>query len=93
MDDLPRQAHFGALVARAQACQRCPRMVGRTRVLSAQNGPLDARVLFVAEAPGRLGGDRTGVPLSADQSGCNFAEFLSGAVTTQVRVGGSGVGS
>jgi len=79
MDDLPRQAHFGALVARAQACQRCPRMVGRTRVLSAQNGPLDARVLFVAEAPGRLGGDRTGVPLSADQSGRNFGEFLSGA--------------
>src|SRR5215211_5220556 len=79
MDNLPMGACFDALVARAQACQRCPRMAGRTRVLSAQNGPLDARVLFVAEAPGRLGGDRTGVPLSADQSGRNFGEFLSSA--------------
>ena len=36
-------------------------------------------MLFVAEAPGRLGADRTGVPLSADQSGRNFAEFLHSA--------------
>jgi uracil-DNA glycosylase family 4 len=68
---------FAVLVARAQACQRCPRMAGRTRVLGPANGPLDARVLFVAEAPGRLGADRTGAPLSADQTGRNFAEFLA----------------
>ena len=36
-------------------------------------------MLFVAEAPGRLGGDRTGVPLSADQSGRNFEQFLAAA--------------
>jgi uracil-DNA glycosylase family 4 len=72
-------ADFAALVARARACERCPRMAGRTRVLSGRNGPLDARVLFVAEAPGRLGADRTGSPLSADQSGRNFAELLRSA--------------
>ena len=54
-------------------------MAGRARVLSAANGSLHARVLFVAEAPGRLGAERTGVPLSADQSGRNFAEFLHSA--------------
>ena len=75
----PLSAAFATLVARAQACQRCPRMAGRVRVLSAANGSLDARVLFVAEAPGRLGANRTGVPLSADQSGRNFAEFLVSA--------------
>lgn len=48
-------------------------------MLSAANGPLDARVLFIAEAPGRLGGDRTGVPLSADQTGRNFACLLEEA--------------
>ena len=72
-------ADFAALVARARACERCPRMAGRTRVLSGRNGPLDARVLFVAEAPARLGADRTGTPLSADQRGRNFAELLQSA--------------
>ncbi len=69
---------FDDLVARVQACRRCPRMEGRTRVLGPGNGTLDAPVLFVAEAPGRLGADRTGVPLSADQTGHNFASFLAG---------------
>ena len=74
-----RAETFATLVERARACERCPRMAGRTRVLGAGNGPLDARLLFVAEAPGRLGGDRTGVPLSADQSGRNFDAFLAAA--------------
>jgi uracil-DNA glycosylase len=55
-------------------------MAGRRRVLSAANGPLTAPVLFVAEAPGRLGGDRTGVPLTSDQTGRNFGELLESAV-------------
>jgi uracil-DNA glycosylase family 4 len=70
---------FEALVAQVQACRRCPAMEGRRRVLGAANGPLDARALFVAEAPGRLGGDRTGVPLAADQTGRNFARLLAEA--------------
>jgi len=52
-------------------------MDGRTRAIGPQDGPLDAPVLFVAEAPGRLGAERTGVPLSADQAGRNFDAFLS----------------
>ena len=48
-------------------------------MLSCANGPLDARVLFVAEAPGRLGGDRTGVPLTSDQTGRNFQRLLDAA--------------
>ena len=70
---------FDALVAEVQACRRCPTMEGRRRVLSPANGPLDARVLFVAEAPGRLGGDRTGVPLTSDQTGRNFGRLLAHA--------------
>lgn len=54
-------------------------MEGRTRALGPANGPLDAAILFVAEAPGRLGADRTGVPLSGDQTGRNFDAFLAGA--------------
>jgi uracil-DNA glycosylase family 4 len=74
-----RAAAFAALVARAQACTRCPRMAGRTRVLGPGNGPLTPTILFVAEAPGRFGGDRTGVPLLGDRSGAAFAALLEAA--------------
>lgn len=67
---------FAALVRAAQACRRCPAMEGRRRVLSRLNGPSDARVLFIAEAPGRLGGEITGVPLSHDQTGQHFNRLL-----------------
>ena len=70
---------FRELVEAARACRRCPRMEGRTRAIGPENGPLDARVLFVAEAPGRLGADRTGVPLSGDQTGRNFDALLVSA--------------
>jgi uracil-DNA glycosylase family 4 len=61
-------------------------MDGRTRAMGSGNGPLDARVLFVAEAPGRLGADRTGVPLSGDQTGRNFDALLAGAGIPHERV-------
>jgi uracil-DNA glycosylase family 4 len=51
-------------------------MDGRKRVLGTDNGPLDAQVMFVAEAPGRLGADRSGIPLKGDQSGRNFERLL-----------------
>ena len=70
---------FAALAARVRACVRCSRMVGRTRVLGPGNGPLDTRVLFVAEAPGRFGGDRTAVPLHGDRSGATFEQLLGAA--------------
>ena len=33
-------------------------------------------MLFVAEAPGRLGADRTGIPLYGDRTGENFQTLL-----------------
>ena len=72
------QAYENLCVA-AAACDRCPGMAGRLRLLSAANGRPGARVMFVAEAPGRLGGDRTGVPLSGDRSGARFDRLLAAA--------------
>jgi uracil-DNA glycosylase family 4 len=72
-------AALAALIARAQACQRCPRMAGRTRVLGPSNGPPGAAVMFVAEAPGRFGAERTTVPLCGDRSGATFARLLDAA--------------
>ena len=72
-----RQEQFEALVADAAACRRCEAMCGRSAVLSARNGRVGARVMFVGEAPGRQGGDRTRVPFSGDQSGRNFSRYLA----------------
>lgn len=71
-----RDEGFAELVADVQQCRACSRMEGRTRVLSAANGPADARICFIAEAPGRFGGERTMIPLSGDQSGKNFTRLL-----------------
>ena len=60
-----------------QNCTRCPRMLGRRRVLGPQNGNLDSPIVFIAEAPGRLGADKFGIPLFGDQTGRNFEWLIS----------------
>jgi len=72
-----RQSRFVRLAAEAARCTLCPSMCGRAAVLSELNGPVDARVMFIGEAPGRKGADRTRVPFSGDQSGKNFERFLA----------------
>jgi uracil-DNA glycosylase family 4 len=72
-----RREEFEALVAAASECRRCPAMRGRRAVLSELNGRPGARVMFIGEAPGRQGGDRTRVPFSGDQSGRNFQRYLA----------------
>lgn len=81
-----RRTLFATLVAEAAACQLCPAMCERRAVLSERNGNLKPRVLFIAEAPGRQGGDRTRIPLSGDQSGRNFARFLASINLTRDHV-------
>jgi uracil-DNA glycosylase len=72
-----KQDQFVRLVAEASACVECPTMCERAAVLTELNGSVDARVLFIGEAPGRKGADRTRVPFSGDQSGKNFERFLT----------------
>lgn len=68
---------FSELVSEAGSCTRCPAMCDRTAVFSELNGSLAARVMFIGEAPGRKGADRTHVPFSGDQSGKNFDRFIA----------------
>jgi uracil-DNA glycosylase len=72
-----RGAQFSAIVAEAAACRKCAAMCERRAVLSERNGVLSPRVMFLGEAPGRQGGDRTRVPFSGDQSGRNFERFIA----------------
>ena len=72
-----QQQLFDNLINEAANCTRCPAMCGRSAVLSNLNGSLDARIMFIGEAPGRKGADRTRIPFSGDQSGANFDRFLT----------------
>ncbi|HEY5075722.1 MAG TPA: uracil-DNA glycosylase [Pyrinomonadaceae bacterium] len=72
-----KHEHFARLAAEAAVCTRCPAMCERAAVLSELNGPVNADVMFIGEAPGRRGADRTRVPFSGDQSGENFERFLA----------------
>jgi len=72
-----RRTEFSLLIGEASACTKCPEMCERAAVLSELNGSLDARVMFIGEAPGRKGADRTRIPFSGDQSGRNFDRFLA----------------
>jgi DNA polymerase len=81
-----KRSQLGELAAEAAACTRCPAMCERTAVLSELNGPVDARVMFIGEAPGRKGADRTRIPFSGDQSGKNFERFLASIGLTRKEI-------
>jgi uracil-DNA glycosylase family 4 len=72
-----RTIRFEQLCAEASACQLCPRMLARQAVLSPLNGTIEPKLLFIAEAPGRQGGDRTRIPFHGDASGINFEKLLA----------------
>lgn len=67
---------FNDLVESVRHCELCERLCERTKVLSESNGDIETKILFVAEAPGRLGADRTGIPLFGDKTGDNFEKLL-----------------
>ena len=81
----PSNANFSHLVRDVRTCMTCTGMA-HSHVLGEANGPLDARILFVAEAVGRRGGAVTGVPLTRDESGKRFAGFLQMAGLSRDRV-------
>lgn len=74
-----KQALFADLIVRVQQCNLCPRMQHRKKVLGSSNGSLDSSILFIAEAPGRLGADKFGIPLYGDQTGRNFEMLIASA--------------
>ena len=77
---------FEMLVENVNRCNLCVRMCGRTKVLSEKNGNIDSKVVFIGEAPGRLGADRTGIPFYGDQAGQNFERLLQFTGLTRKQV-------
>jgi uracil-DNA glycosylase family 4 len=77
--DVDRAAALRSLFSQASRCQRCPRLANKHAILGPQNGALASPVMFIAEAPGRLGADKFGIPLHGDATGRNFEWLLANA--------------
>ena len=59
-----------------QTCLHCPGLAAsRSQIVHGYGDPT-ARVVFVGEAPGQHGADRTGVPFSGDKSGRALQRIL-----------------
>ncbi len=56
------------------------------RVLSRAAGRIDASIMFIGEAPGRLGADSSEIPFHGDKAGHNFEELLETAGLTRASV-------
>jgi uracil-DNA glycosylase family 4 len=67
---------FLKLASEVRACRDCPRMGDSQRVLGPGSGPLSARLMFIGEAPGRLGADVSGIPFHGDIAGDNFERLV-----------------
>jgi len=59
-----------------QGCARCPALVASRRRIVHGRGDVASGVVFVGEAPGQRGADRTGVPFSGDKSGRTLRRIL-----------------
>ncbi len=57
------------LAASIRACERCAALVKCRSQAVPGAGAIPAEIAFVGLAPGRFGGDRTGVPFEGDRSG------------------------
>src|SRR5687767_4808993 len=74
--DKETEIAFDKLCSKVAACVLCPRMVHSQRVLNHSSGSLGAQIMFIGEAPGRLGADNSGIPFHGDKAGHNFEELL-----------------
>jgi len=74
---------FKRLEKQAASCRLCPALADQPAILSSANGNLSAKIVFVAEAPGRFGAGRTGIPFHGDKSGDNFETLLKHIAMTR----------
>lgn len=84
----PQKTHknFKRLEKQAAECRLCPALADQPAILSSANGNLNAKIVFVAEAPGRFGAGRTGIPFHGDKSGDNFETLLKHIGLTRTEV-------
>jgi len=67
---------FDGLCSEVKACNLCYRMRNSARILNRSVGNLKSEIMFIGEAPGRLGADSSGIPFHGDKAGHNFELLL-----------------
>ena len=72
-----KEKEFRKLSKNSSLCRLCPAMSDLPAILSSKNGSIHTDLVFVAEAPGRFGSGRTGIPFHGDRSGDNFEQLLN----------------
>lgn len=73
---MSREDIFNALVEDVSTCTTCERMGCSKRVLNYGCGSLNAPIMVIGEAPGRLGADASGLPFHGDKAGQNFEDLI-----------------
>lgn len=68
---------FDKFVRLAKDCTACESMLDKEAIIGNSNGNVDTDIIFVAEAPGPRGADKTGIPLTGDVTGKNFEEIIN----------------
>ena len=71
-----KELEFAKLAKEVRACSRCPRMANSIHVIGPASGSVDAPIMIIGEAPGRLGADASAIPFHGDKAGDNFEAFL-----------------
>lgn len=74
--EISLHSEFQALCDEVRRCVACARMNGSARVIGGSCGPLSAPIMFIGEAPGRLGADISEIPFHGDQAGHNFEDLI-----------------
>ncbi|MGH7781723.1 MAG: uracil-DNA glycosylase [Candidatus Binataceae bacterium] len=72
-------SEIAALQREIRGCARCAALVRCRSCVVPGDGDAPALVAFVGIAPGRRGGDRTGIPFSGDRSGDLLRRMLARA--------------
>ncbi len=67
---------FHELCKSAHSFLPSERCRGKKCVLGISCGNLDSKIMFIGEAPGRNGAERTGIPIYGDPAGDNFERIL-----------------
>ena len=73
---IEKSLDFDNLCTFVTNCKKCDRMCSSQRVLNRSAGNLNSDIMFIGEAPGRLGADDSGIPFHGDKAGHNFEELL-----------------
>lgn len=60
-----------------EGCVRCPELVKSRKQITWGYGNIKSGIIFIGEAPGKYGCDKTGIPFFGDKSGDLFQKMLN----------------